>query len=45
MHGGIGFTWEHPPHLFLKRAKSAAIAYATADRHRQALGVLVDLRP
>jgi alkylation response protein AidB-like acyl-CoA dehydrogenase len=45
MHGGIGFTWEHPPHLFLKRAKSAAIAYGTADRHRQALGALVDLRP
>jgi alkylation response protein AidB-like acyl-CoA dehydrogenase len=45
MHGGIGFTWEHPPHLFLKRAKSAAIAYGTADRHRQALGALVGLRP
>jgi alkylation response protein AidB-like acyl-CoA dehydrogenase len=45
MHGGIGFTWEHPPHLFLKRAKSAAIAYGTAERHRQALGALVDLPP
>jgi alkylation response protein AidB-like acyl-CoA dehydrogenase len=45
MHGGIGFTWEHPPHLFLKRAKSAAIAYGTADRHRQALAALVDLPP
>jgi alkylation response protein AidB-like acyl-CoA dehydrogenase len=45
MHGGIGFTWEHPPHLFLKRAKSAAIAYGTADRHRQVVGALVDLRP
>jgi alkylation response protein AidB-like acyl-CoA dehydrogenase len=20
MHGGIGFTWEHQAHLFLKRA-------------------------
>ena len=45
MHGGIGFTWEHPAHLFLKRAKSAAIAYGTADRHRLALGALVDLTP
>ncbi len=24
MHGGIGFTWEHPAHLYLKRAKSTA---------------------
>ena len=23
LHGGIGFTWEHPAHLYLKRAKSA----------------------
>jgi alkylation response protein AidB-like acyl-CoA dehydrogenase len=23
MHGGIGFTWEHPAHLYLKRAKAA----------------------
>jgi alkylation response protein AidB-like acyl-CoA dehydrogenase len=45
MHGGIGFTWEHPAHLYLKRAKSAAIAYGTADRHRLALGALVDLPP
>ena len=22
LHGGIGFTWEHPAHLFLKRAKA-----------------------
>jgi alkylation response protein AidB-like acyl-CoA dehydrogenase len=43
MHGGIGFTWEHPAHLFLKRAKSAAIALGTADRHRDALAELVDI--
>ncbi|OBF86111.1 acyl-CoA dehydrogenase [Mycobacterium sp. 852002-51163_SCH5372311] len=22
MHGGIGFTWEHPAHLFLRRART-----------------------
>jgi alkylation response protein AidB-like acyl-CoA dehydrogenase len=38
MHGGIGFTWEHPAHLYLKRAKSSAIALGTADRHRSAVG-------
>ncbi len=43
LHGGIGFTWEHPAHLYLKRAKSAAIAFGTADRHRAALAGLVDL--
>jgi alkylation response protein AidB-like acyl-CoA dehydrogenase len=42
-HGGIGFTWEHPAHLYLKRAKSASIALGTAARHRAALGHLVDL--
>ena len=42
-HGGIGFTWEHPAHLYLKRAKSASIALGTASRHRAALGRLVDL--
>jgi len=45
MHGGIGFTWEHPAHLYLKRAKADAIAYGTADRHRQLLAGLVDLPP
>ena len=24
MHGGIGFTWEHPAHLYLRRARSGA---------------------
>jgi alkylation response protein AidB-like acyl-CoA dehydrogenase len=43
LHGGIGFTWEHPAHLYLKRAKSASIALGTATRHRAALGRLVDL--
>jgi alkylation response protein AidB-like acyl-CoA dehydrogenase len=43
LHGGIGFTWEHPAHLYLKRAKSAAIGFGTADRHRASLASLVDL--
>ncbi|MDQ4085401.1 MAG: acyl-CoA/acyl-ACP dehydrogenase [Actinomycetota bacterium] len=44
LHGGIGMTWEHPAHLFLKRAKADAIALGTAERHRALLGELVDLR-
>jgi alkylation response protein AidB-like acyl-CoA dehydrogenase len=43
LHGGIGFTWEHPAHLYLKRAKSASIGFGTADRHRQSLAGLVNL--
>jgi len=43
LHGGIGFTWEHPAHLFLKRAKADAAGYGSADRHRQALAGLVNL--
>lgn len=43
LHGGIGFTWEHPAHLYLKRAKADAIAFGTAERHRAALADLVDL--
>ncbi|PZS13905.1 MAG: acyl-CoA dehydrogenase [Pseudonocardiales bacterium] len=43
LHGGIGFTWEHPAHLYLKRAKADAIALGTAARHRARLGELVDL--
>jgi alkylation response protein AidB-like acyl-CoA dehydrogenase len=43
LHGGIGFTWEHPAHLYLKRAKSSAIALGTAGWHRTALAELVDL--
>ena len=43
MHGGIGFTWEHPAHLYLKRAKADSIALGTADAHRAALASLVDL--
>jgi alkylation response protein AidB-like acyl-CoA dehydrogenase len=43
LHGGIGFTWEHPAHLYLKRAKSDAIALGTPERHRARLAELVDL--
>jgi alkylation response protein AidB-like acyl-CoA dehydrogenase len=23
VHGGIGFTWEHPAHLYFRRAKAS----------------------
>ena len=43
LHGGIGFTWEHPTHLYLKRAKAASVAFGTPGAHRSALAALVDL--
>ncbi|WP_188191758.1 acyl-CoA dehydrogenase family protein [Nonomuraea sp. SYSU D8015] len=43
LHGGIGMTWEHPVHLYLKRAKAAEIALGTPGDHREALASLVDV--
>lgn len=43
LHGGIGMTWEHPVHLYLKRAKSDQLALGTPAAHRTDLSVLVDL--
>jgi alkylation response protein AidB-like acyl-CoA dehydrogenase len=44
LHGGIGMTWEHPTHLYLKKAKADQIAFGTAGAHRAALAGLVDLK-
>jgi alkylation response protein AidB-like acyl-CoA dehydrogenase len=43
LHGGIGMTWEHPTHLYLKRAKADQIALGTPGAHRVRLADLVDL--
>jgi alkylation response protein AidB-like acyl-CoA dehydrogenase len=43
LHGGIGFTWEHPAHLYLKRAKASSVGFGTAGAHRAALAELVNL--
>ncbi|MFI6815666.1 acyl-CoA dehydrogenase family protein [Nonomuraea sp. NPDC050328] len=43
LHGGIGMTWEHPVHLYLKRAKADEIALGTPGDHREALAGLVGL--
>jgi alkylation response protein AidB-like acyl-CoA dehydrogenase len=39
LHGGIGFTWEHPAHMYYKRAKSSAMLLGDAGYHR---GLLAD---
>jgi alkylation response protein AidB-like acyl-CoA dehydrogenase len=38
VHGGIGFTWEHDLHLFIKRAQFSQLDYGDAVHHRAALG-------
>ena len=43
LHGGIGMTWEHPAHLYLKKAKADQIALGTAGGHRARLAELIDL--
>lgn len=37
IHGGIGFTWEHDLHLFLKRAMRLEMLYGAASYHRERL--------
>jgi alkylation response protein AidB-like acyl-CoA dehydrogenase len=38
VHGGIGFTWEHDAHLYLKRAKLDEALFGTTAWHRRRLG-------
>ncbi|OFB37144.1 acyl-CoA dehydrogenase [Mycolicibacterium sp. (ex Dasyatis americana)] len=46
IHGGIGFTWEHPVHLTLRRALSAAATAGRPDllRNRAASTILTSLQ-
>ena len=37
LHGGIGFTWEHPAHLYFKRAKASAILFGDPAAWRESL--------
>jgi alkylation response protein AidB-like acyl-CoA dehydrogenase len=41
IHGGIGFTWEHPAHLYLKRAVTDAALLGGADEHLDRIASLV----
>jgi alkylation response protein AidB-like acyl-CoA dehydrogenase len=35
VHGGIGFTWEHDLHFFLKRGRANAAMFGDAKWHRE----------
>jgi alkylation response protein AidB-like acyl-CoA dehydrogenase len=35
MHGGIAFTWEHPAHLYLRRARADAQLFGSSAFYRE----------
>jgi len=41
VHGGIGFTWEHDLHFFLKRGRSNAALFGDAKWHRERVADVV----
>jgi alkylation response protein AidB-like acyl-CoA dehydrogenase len=43
MHGGIGVTWEHDIHLYLRRVTLARALYGTPDDHRERLAAAAGL--
>jgi alkylation response protein AidB-like acyl-CoA dehydrogenase len=44
VHGGIGFTWEHDLHLYLKRAQLDSVSFGDAPFHRERLARLLRAR-
>ncbi|HZU76391.1 MAG TPA: acyl-CoA dehydrogenase, partial [Dehalococcoidia bacterium] len=45
VHGGMGFTWEHPIHRFLRRAAMSGRLFRTVDQHLDRLATLGGLSP
>ena len=45
LHGGIGFTWEHEAHLYLKRAKSTQLLLGPVSALRAEIGAVAGLLP
>ncbi len=43
VHGGIGFTWEHDLHFFLKRARTDGHLFGSAREHRERVAALTGL--
>jgi alkylation response protein AidB-like acyl-CoA dehydrogenase len=43
VHGGIGFTWEHDLHFFLKRARTDGALFGSARKHRDRVAELAGL--
>lgn len=43
LHGGIGVTWEHNIHLYLRRASCNQVMYGTPTEHRERIAVLIGM--
>jgi alkylation response protein AidB-like acyl-CoA dehydrogenase len=43
VHGGIGFTWEHDLHFYLKRGKANAHAFGDSRWHRDRVAELAGI--
>jgi alkylation response protein AidB-like acyl-CoA dehydrogenase len=41
VHGGIGYTWEHDLHLYIRRAYGSEHLFGTSDWHRDQLAELI----
>jgi alkylation response protein AidB-like acyl-CoA dehydrogenase len=43
IHGGVGFTWDHDAHLYLRRARSSFHLFGDPRHHRERLARLIGL--
>ena len=43
IHGGIGYTWDHDMHLYLKRAKASEVSFGDADYHRERVARMIGI--
>jgi alkylation response protein AidB-like acyl-CoA dehydrogenase len=43
LHGGIGVTWEHDLHLYLRRATGNRLLFGTPEDHRERLAEIAGL--
>jgi alkylation response protein AidB-like acyl-CoA dehydrogenase len=41
IHGGMGYTWEHPAHLYYRRAKSTELLFGGPAMWRERLATLI----
>ncbi len=45
LHGGIGFTWEHPAHSYYRRVLTNETLFGSPSEHRQRIAALATSRP
>ena len=43
IHGGIGYTWEHDMHLYVRRVTSSSLLFGNASQHRARVADLIGL--